>query len=225
MQSTLFQPHPQNQPQLKKQSENQNQTENQSKAENQNQNAKQVQIKKIIYCSFAMDESFSVFHESNEHHHAQLNKLFQKLVSPYENALELIKDVESLSEITFYSFKRIYLPKGDSEILFCCSSISPKKQRNDESLMTSASSAGSAQGAAVRNLKRENCESCPMRLKFKLDVASRCYLISEDSNFNHNHSCISDSAEVVFFSFCFFCFLFYCFVFLRISFFFVLKTF
>lgn len=160
------------------------------------ENAKQAPIKKIIYCSFALDEFYSIFHESNEHNHAQLNQLFLKIVSPYENAVELIKDVESLSEITFYSFKRIYLPKGDSEILFCCSSISPKKLKSEQESLTN--SASSAQSAAVRNLKRENCESCPMRLKFKWDAALRQYLISDDSNFNHNHSCISDSAEVIF---------------------------
>jgi len=168
------------------------------------ENAKQALIKKIIHCSFALDEKFSIFHDSNTHNHPEINQLFAKIVSPYDNSLELIKDVQDLSESTYYSFKRIYLPKGDSEILFCCSSISPKKLRSEqESLPTSASSDTSLAQSAVRNLKRENKESCPMRLKFKFDSSSGQYLISEDSNFNHNHSSISDSSEVIFLKFCF----------------------
>lgn len=162
-------------------------------------NARQVQIKKVIHCYFALDENYSIFHQSNAHNHAEINKLLNRLVSAYESAIELIKDVEFLSEITYYSFKRIYLPKGDSEILFCCSSISPKKLRSErESATALANSASSASSSAVRNLKRENCESCPMRLKFKLDSSSAKYHLCEDSNFNHNHSSISNSSEVIF---------------------------
>lgn len=164
-------------------------------------NAKQGQIKMIIYHGFTLDENFSIFQESNSYNHSEINDLFGKIVSPYESAVDLIKDIEALSQITFYSFKRIYLPKGDSEILFSCSSISPKKLPSEQeslcNLATSANSDGSAV-SAIRNLKRENCESCPMRLKFKLDPISCRYQISDDSNFNHNHSCISDSSEVIF---------------------------
>ena len=184
-------------------------------------NSKQAIIKKIIHYGFFLDETYSIFHKNNLHNHVELDALFIKLVSEYSSAIDVIKDVECLSEMTFYSFKRIYLAKGDSEILFCCSSISPKKLRSEqESLVNSSISADSPYSTAtdsanstawvvkpmsanslansVRNLKRENCESCPMRLKFRFDSCSRKYQISEDSNFNHNHSSISNSSEVIF---------------------------
>jgi len=166
--------------------------------------SKQVKIKKIIDCGFAEDKTFSIFHKNNAHNYTELNALLNKLVSESQSAIELIKDLERLSEVTFYRYNRIIHPSkdSDSDILFCCSAISPrprpKKNQSAAFLGCAANTAALHKLKLLRLIKRANCKSCPMRLKFKFDTYSSKYQISEDdSNFNHNHSADSDSSEVI----------------------------
>ncbi len=169
------------------------------------ENTKYAKVQKLIYHNYALDENFSIF--QNSQNYSEINRVFLNLILPYKSATELIKEVQSLGELTFHSFKRIYLPKGDKEILFGCSSISPKKSINhkETNLLSTDSSSDEiknlcdfSKSSPCRNLKRENCESCPMRLKFKFEESSQTYILTEDSNFNHNHSSISVSSEVNF---------------------------
>jgi len=168
------------------------------------ENPKYGNIKKIIHFGFLLDEKFSIFQESNNYNHAEIERIYKKIVSPYNDELELIKDIQFLEEFSCYSYKRIYLPKGDNEILFCCSSMSPKKvdsEKKSQNTLDSPISEKTCESSitskkSTRNLKRENCNSCPMRLKFKREESSNLYQITEDSNFNHNHSAISNCLEV-----------------------------
>ena len=169
----------------------------------------QRKIKRIIHENFLLDEKYSIFQEINSVNSQLIDETFSRLISSYVDPIKLIEDVEKLGLLSFYSFKRIYLAKGEKEILFCCSSISAKKIKMNEKenaelskfddSSTSSCCSSEKINKQKRNSKRENINSCPMRLKFKFINETSKYEISEDSNFNHNHSPISDSLEVNFF--------------------------
>jgi len=165
------------------------------------ENSKQAKIKKIIDRGFAEDKTYSIFHKNNPHNLTELNAPLHKLVSENQSTIEHTKDVELLSEITFFSLNRIFQPThhSDSDNLFCCLAISPPKKKQYAVLVSCPTKSASLRELKlVRHIKRANCESCPMRLQFKFDTYGSKYQISEDdSNLYHNHSAVSNSSEVI----------------------------
>ena len=165
---------------------------------------KHLKIRRIIYHNFFLEEKFPIFSQNNLSDSKILDDLFLRLVSTHSDPYKLIKDVEKFSDITCYSFKRIYLLKGEKDILFCCSSISPKKltekefKENSNSENISDFSSCDSSINNKKNPKRINTKSCPMRIKFFYNEFTNLYEITDDSNFNHNHSSIADSFEVNF---------------------------
>lgn len=164
-----------------------------------------VQITKIIFEGFYFCEEYPILIGTTPESAKEISETISNLTRNDYKEVELIKDIQKLSDLIRYSFKRIYLPKPN-EILFCCSSVSAKKKKEEYSKLietidaadstTLSNSFHECPLAGMRNIKRENANSCPMRLKFKFYPELKAYKICEESNFNHNHSPISVSFSV-----------------------------
>jgi len=137
----------------------------------------------------------------------QINNLLLKLLLPYNTAVRLIRDIELLEKLTFYNFKRIYLPKNNNEeILFCCSSICSKNSKfeKEKNLLISEketeTNSNNIKSISDPTFKINVCETCPMRLKFKFDkIEKKYFFIFKESNLIHNHYPLFNNQKVKFF--------------------------
>jgi len=168
------------------------------------ENSKYGNIHMIIHQGILVEEIFNKFSQISNDNQQDINKIYEKIFSPYSDVVQLIKDVQLLGDISCFSLKRIFSYKEENEILFCCSCMNSKKvnevsksQITLDSVISRKISVSSASEKKIcRSSKRENWEACPMRLNFKYQEDSKTYQITEDSILKHNHSSISKSFEV-----------------------------
>jgi hypothetical protein len=116
-------------------------------------------------------------------------EIYKKLFEPNNNVYDIVKNIQHLSEETFYSYKNITTSLKKNYLLFVCSSISPiyKKSLNNSDYSKNTTGDTDNKTPILKNKKRENCESCPLKLKFKFNEITKEYKISKSSYFFHNH--------------------------------------
>ncbi len=151
-------------------------------------NFKCSKVENIRYHSYNIKKEFLKLNAESDGKYEDQNKLSTNhLTKPFKTDFELLKAVEIFAELTCYSFKRINVHKERKrDIIFVCSSNSAKRPGN-----------AACDAQSSRSRKRLISESCAMRLKFKWDKVLEHFLLTKDSEFNHNHEAVSKSIEVI----------------------------
>lgn len=130
------------------------------------------------------DLSYLLSKEENEEEMLKMFHIYNRYLRSEKYEYKIIQNVQKLSDITCYSYKKLS-PQKENTLVFVCSAVAPVKEKTPSKSSNQSSTDHSLK--LVRPKKRENTEPCSMRLKFTFDEVTGTYNLAYGSNINHNH--------------------------------------
>lgn len=104
---------------------------------------------------------------------------FRFKTQDYSSKEEICADIQNFAELTRYTHKRSSKLNNEKKLVFVCSCISRKKEKNKSRIKE----------------RRLNYESCRYRIIFYMN-GDKCYKMNETSFLYHNHKPRSATIKV-----------------------------